>query len=351
MGAYQAGAYEGLAEAGIEVEWVVGLSIGAINASLIAGNEPERRVERLREFWQRVSEGPFIAPAALEPFRPVFERMYVAGAATFGVPGFFSPRVPSPYAATAGTQGALSFYDSAPLAQTLAELVDFDLVNRDRVRLSLGAVDVRSGERVYFDNARVALSAAHVAASSALPPAFAPVEIDGDFYWDGGLASGSAVWYVFDEAPHAGALVLQLDLFDSRGDVPQDMEQVQERAKDIQYASKQRLSWERIREREELRGSLRRVLERLPPELHRDDDVRRLARISAAPSLRWVRLVNRRTSNSSPFKDADYSRATVNELWNAGREDIRSTLRGEAWETATLRVPGVFFVDASSSTG
>jgi NTE family protein len=192
LGAYQAGAYEGLAEAGLEPNWITGVSIGAINAALIAGNPPKKRVERLRAFWNRVStSAPLDVPAALDPMRTVFNRMSAAGALAFGINGFFSPRVPPPFFAADGSTNALSFYDTEPLKRTLEELVDFDLINNHSIRLSVGAVKVRTGDSVYFDNRHRKIGADHIRASGSLPPGFPPVTIDGEEYWDGGIVSNS----------------------------------------------------------------------------------------------------------------------------------------------------------------
>ena len=179
LGAYQAGVYEGLVEAGVAPTWVVGISIGAINASLIVGNPPERRVERLREFWQRVSRDVVPPlPAWLDSLRPAANYMAAMSAATFGIRAFFTPRMPPASFAADGTEGALSMYDTAPLTATLEELVDFDLINSGKVRLSLGAVDVRKGTSVYFDTKSTQIHADHVRASGALPPGFPPVMIE-----------------------------------------------------------------------------------------------------------------------------------------------------------------------------
>ena len=216
LGAYQAGVYEGLVEAGVAPTWVVGISIGAINASLIVGNPPERRVERLREFWQRVSRdvGPPL-PAWLDSLRPTVNYMSAMSAATFGIPAFFTPRMPPASFAADGTEGALSVYDTTPLKATLEELVDFDLINSGQVRLSLGAVDVRKGTSIYFDTKSTQIHADHVRASGALPPGFPPVTIDGEHYWDGGVVSNTPITYVsdaktFDHRPHHSGRRLQL---------------------------------------------------------------------------------------------------------------------------------------------
>ena len=202
LGAYQAGVYEGLVEAGIEPSWVVGISIGAINAALIVGNPPERRIERLREFWRRISVnvGPPLPPW-LDSFRPAVNHMAAMSAATIGVAGFYRPRMPPASFAADGTEAALSVYDTTPLKATLEELVDFDLINHGQVRLSLGAVNVCKGTSTYFDTNNTLINADHVRASGALPPGFAPVAIDGKHYWDGGVVSNTPITYVVDEKP------------------------------------------------------------------------------------------------------------------------------------------------------
>ena len=282
LGAYQAGVYEGMAERGFAPDWVAGVSIGAINAALIAGNPPQRRIERLRAFWDRVSSSvPLTVPLILDPLRVAFNRLSATATATFGVPGFFVPRFPPPFFASEGTPETLSIYDTAPLRETLQELVDFDLINRKGTRMSLGAVNIRSGNSVYFDNRDQVLAADHVIASGALPPGLPAVVIDGEHYWDGGLVSNSPLWYVLDDSPRINAMIVQVDLFSARGDLPVDLDQVLERAKDIQYSSKTRFNTNRIRELEGLRAALGRLLEKLPPHLRDDLDYRMLA-----PSLR-----------------------------------------------------------------
>src|SRR5258706_5507440 len=243
LGAYQAGVYEGIAESGLAPDWIAGVSIGAINAALIAGNRPKDRLGRLREFWNRVSScTPLVAPALLDPLRLSLNRVSATTAATFGAPGFFVPRVPPAFLAPDGTPEALSVYDTSPLRETLQELVDFDLLNCKSVRLSVGAVDVRTGNSVYFDNQDLTLGPEHVMASGSLPPGFPPTEIDGAYYWDGGLVSNSPLMYVFDVSPQLNALIVQVDLFSAAGELPTNLDQVLERAKDIQYSSKTRLN-------------------------------------------------------------------------------------------------------------
>jgi NTE family protein len=332
LGAYQAGAYEGLAEAGVIPDWIAGVSIGAINAALIAGNPPERRVERLREFWNRVSSmAPFVPPVSTGPFRLTLNQFSSATAATFGVPGFFIPRLPSAFFGGAGGDSTPSVYQTDALGRTLEELVDFSLINKGSTRLSLGAVNVKQGNSVYFDSRETPIGVDHVRASGALPPGFPSVKIDGDYYWDGGLVSNSPLWYVLDSAPQMNALIVQVDLFDAQGELPNTLDGVMEREKDIRYSSKTRFNTKRVKELAELRAALGRLLAKLPSELAADADVKLLAEASKAGRITVAHLINRRLKYSSQLKDCEFSRATVTELWSAGLEDVRQAAKKAGW--------------------
>jgi NTE family protein len=331
LGAYQAGAYEGLVEAGISPTWVVGISIGAINSALIAGNPPERRVERLREFWQRMSVevGPPLQ-AWLDPLRPVANYMAAMSATAFGIPAFYTPRVPPPWFAADGAEDALSVYDTAPLVSTLEQLVDFDLINNGPVRLSLGAVNVCKGSSVYFDSETTVIQPDHVRASGALPPGFPPVTIVGEHYWDGGVVSNSPITYVADQKPMTTARIIQIDNFSAEGEFPRNLGLVMERAKDIQYASRTRFNVNRLEEFSDLMQAARRVLDKLPAELKSDPDVKKLAGACDERSWTIIRLINQRPSRSGAVKDYEFSRATIEEAWAAGLEDVRRSVAG--WE-------------------
>ena len=350
LGAYQAGVYEGMTERGITPDWVTGVSIGAINGALIAGNPVERRLERLREFWDRVSSGnPLATLADFEPLRTGLNRLSALAAATFGVPGFFSPRIPPPLFARDGTPGALSIYDTAPLRKTLEDLIDFDLLNhRQRVRLSVGAVHVTTGNSIYFDNRDHGITVDHIIASGSLPPGFPAITIDGEQYWDGGLVSNSPLWYVLDDAPDISALILQVDLFSAKGQLPDNLDQVQERAKDIQYSSKTRFNTKRGQELENMRLALDRLLKKIPRELHADADYKLLQqRIGSKRQITIAHLINRRFGHSTNSKDYEFSRATVRQLWAAGLEDVRRTCAHTEWARALTPVDGMQVFDLS----
>jgi len=351
LGAYQAGVFEGMHEQGFAPDWVTGVSIGAINGALIAGNPPEKRIERLREFWDRVSSGmPVVAPAQLDPVRIALNRLSAATAATFGVPGFFVPRVPPAFLAPDGSPGALSVYDTSPLRATLEELVDFNLLNdRRRIRLSVGAVDVHTGNSIYFDNRRGKLAVEHVMASGSLPPGFPPIEIDGSHYWDGGLVSNSPLSYVLDDSPQISALIVQVDLFSARGDLPVNLDQVLERAKDIQYSSKTRFNTKRVKELEEMRHALGRLMTKVPGKLRGDPDYKLLQPIAELKrQVTIAHLINRRFSTSTNAKDYEFSRTTVRQLWDAGLDDVRRTCGHREWLKAREVVSGVRTFDLTA---
>ncbi|EEF61419.1 patatin-like phospholipase family protein [Pedosphaera parvula] len=346
LGSYHAGVYEALAEAGMLPTWVVGISIGAINAAIIAGNPPERRVERLREFWYRVSAyAPLTPPPVLDPIRPFLDRLSVLSGATCGIPGFYVPRHPSPLLMPSASPNELSFYDTSPLEPTLEELVDFDLLNSGKMRLSLGATNVRTGESKYFDTRDIRITSRHVMASGALPPAFPGVEIDGEEYWDGGLVSNTPITYVWDQKPLTTALIVQVNLFPNKGEKPHDMVQVLERIKDIQYSSKQRFSTDRLREIGELRASIGRLLAKMPAHLKDNPDVMRIA--TQYDDRKWTVafLTDTHRSTSGQWKDAEFSRATVNERWAGGVEAIRLSLANREWTFPAAEIPGVRVFD------
>jgi NTE family protein len=345
LGAYHAGVYEGLAATGFSPDWVVGISIGAINAALIAGNPPERRADRLREFWNLVSgQAPFVLPAAMDFARPMMNRMAATQAMFFGIPGFFVPRMPPPQFAPEGTLAALSYYDTEPLRATLNELVDFDRINGGDVRLSLGSVNARTGESVYFDSEDHSITASHVMASGALPPGFPPVEVDGEYYFDGGIMSNTPLQHVAKDF-RMDALIVQVDLFSGLGELPKNINQVQERVKDIQFQSKTRISYAQMREIEALRSTLAEVLGRLPSDLRSDPQVQKLEEISRRGAVSLIRLVNRHDTKSSDFKDYEFSRATVDELWRAGHGDIERVLKHPDTCRVTEMGNGVRFFD------
>ena len=333
LGAYQAGAYEALAAAGQEPEWVAGISIGAINAALIAGNKPENRVKRLRDFWEKVSSG--LQGSSFLPGhhgRSLFNETSSWLATLFGVPGFFTPRFPPPIFAMPATEAALSFYDTAPLRATLSELIDFDRLNIDGIRVSVGAVNVESGNIRFFDTLKDKLNADHIMASGALPPGFPPVVIDGQSYWDGGLVSNTPLQYVIDEARGEKSLcIFQVDLFPARGANPKSILEAAEREKEIRYSSRTRFNTTAAQNIQRFSKAAQRLVAKLPDALRNDPDAKILLENSCGPAVTVMHLINRPTELDSQSKDYEFSRLSVEEHWEAGRKDVEQSLAHPDW--------------------
>ncbi len=347
LGAYQAGAYAALAESGHRPSWVAGISIGAINAAIIAGNPPERRAERLHEFWNGVSAGLVGRP--LVPglvARSIFNEGSAALAALVGVSGFFTPRLPPAPLQPAGSLEAISYYDTTPLLRTLERLVDFDLLNSGDVRLSVGAVNVGNGNFAYFDTRRMRIEAKHIMASGALPPGFPPVEIDGQFYWDGGLVSNTPLQYVLDSGGDGEDLcVFQVDLFSARGPQPQAIWEIEHREKDIRFSSRTRLNTDIFKNAQKLRRAAMRLSEKLPEELRDDPDAKLLRAAGCEATVTIVHLIHRRAAYTTGSKDYEFSRISVEDHWRSGEADVRRTLRQPAWVNRTRPEDGVQIFD------
>ncbi len=346
LGAYQAGVYEELTANGHTPDWVSGISIGAINAALIAGNPPERRVERLRHFWEMLSSRLLAEPVVPgEQARSFFNEASASFAAMFGLPGFFEPRVPPAISFPPGAPEALSVYATQPLRRTIEELVDFDLINSGKTRLSVGAVNIRTGNFAYFDNRQQPIGPDHIMASGALPPGFPPIEIDGEFYWDGGLVSNTPLQYVLDEVPRPDMLVFQVDLFSATGPMPRTLSEVSEREKDIRYSSRTRLNTDVFRQNQSLRRAAHRLAAKLPENLKGDPDARLLQEVSCNAAVTIVHLIHRRKNYYTQSKDFEFSRHSVNEHWESGTEDVRRTLRHRAWQARAKPTEGVTVFD------
>jgi NTE family protein len=338
LGAYQAGVFEALAAAGWVPDWIAGISIGAINAALIAGNPPEQRIDKLHRFWDRVSsrlQAPAFVPNG--PIRRWFSEVSAGITATTGLPGFFTPRLVPPALSPPGSPEAISIYDTKPLRDTLAELVDFDLINHARaIRFSVGAVNVRTGNFVYFDNRDTTITVDHVMASGALPPGFAPVVIDGEAYWDGGIVSNTPLQHVLDHldghADQVDATIFQVDLFPARGPLPRTLTDAVQREKDIRFSSRTRLNTDLNREVERLRAAARRLVSKLPAELQSDPDALLLAAQKNPGAITVLQLINRSDPWESQSKDYEFSRATVEGHWAAGKADVEQSLADPRWK-------------------
>ena len=334
LGAYQAGACEALAIHARQPDWVAGISIGAINAALIAGNPPEQRIERLRTFWERITSQWSGVPWGLTgsqvpgPAAPWLHEWSAAWGAVFGLPGFFSPRLGA--AAWPGPMASPSFYETAPLHETLLELVDFDRLNDGPMRISVGAVDVQSGNFAYFDNCHARLGPQHIMASAALPPGFPAIEVQGRSYWDGGLVSNTPLSHVVDNLSGEDATIFQIDLFSARGDLPRTLAQVAEREKDIRFSSRTRLVTDMLRDRHELHRRIRALAAMLPAARRDDPVVQQLLAGTDDTSVTLVHLIHRHKGGESQTKDYEFSRATMLGHWQAGRGDMTHSLHSLA---------------------
>ena len=322
LGAYQAGVYRALDELELHPNWVAGISIGAVNAAIIAGSPPELRVSRLEEFWRSVSYRSWW------PWRPAGDELLrfhntlgVMSTAVFGNPGVFRARSLSPWLARPGTDAAVSYYDPEPLRRTLERLVDFDRIRDGETRLSIGALNVRTGRTRYFDSAVEPIGPDHVLASSALPPTFPAVEIDGELYWDGGIESNTPLTAVLDATPRADTLCFMLDLFSPEGRVPTRMNEVMPRQSDIAFASRSDWSVANFKEKHELRRAIGALYHQLPEEMRRNPAIAALAEQGCTTTMNIVRLAYRASIPEVELKDADFSQSSIDGRMRAGYED------------------------------
>ena len=351
LGAYQAGVFEALCKSYAEPTWVAGISIGAINAALIAGNPIHTRIARLREFWELVSSAlPLHGIANRVNARETLNEASATQGMLFGVPGFFAPRFPPAPFQPRGTLEAISYYDTAPLLQTLERLVDFDLINSGSVRLSVGAVNVRSGNFEYFDSDKQRIDARHIMASGALPPGFAPIEIDGEHYWDGGLVSNTPLQYVLDQPAKRRRVVFQVDLFAATGELPTTLAEVTEREKDIRFSSRTRLNTTNELDRQVIAQAARRLRAKLPPDLRDDPDARALSHLGSEAAVDVVHLIYRSKHYESQSKDYEFSRVSVQEHWDSGLDDMAHTLHDPRWVNHLPDASGVHVFDLTSDS-
>jgi len=335
LGAYQAGVYEALSEAGIHPDWVAGISIGAINSAIIAGNPPEKRVEKLRGFWELVTNDvlgrwmkDFLTSSMQGDWlRGLLNQVSANSAMLSGVPGFFKPRHPPAWLHPTGTIEATSFYDTAKLKSTLESLVDFDRINARETRFSVGAVNVRSGNFVYFDSTTHTIRPEHVIASGALPPGFAAVKIDGESYWDGGLVSNTPLQWVLDSTPRRDTLAFQVDLWSARGEFPGNLDEVQTRQKEIQYSSRTRANTDQFKRAQRIRNIVAALLESLPDDLKEESNAKLLRSIADRKVYNMVHLIYRAKTYEGNSKDYEFSRSSMETHWRAGYHDTVRTLR------------------------
>jgi len=350
LGAYQAGVYEALHEAGIEPDWIIGTSIGAINASLIACNEPENRVARLREFWQRMAHKALWHQSSAWPL--LSQTLSYWNTLGHGIPGFFEPN----YRAFWGTHLRLGaeeagYYTTAPLEKTLLQLADFSLVNRGRPRLTVGAAHVRTSRMHYFDSLQMPLGVRHVMASGALPPAFPAVRIDGELYGDGGILSNTPTEVVFEENPRRNSLIFAVHMWNPVGPEPETIWDVVHRQKDIQYSSRVATHIARQMETHRLRHVIRELLPHIPEPVRSSPAVRELAGWGCLTRMHVVRLLAPRLGNEDHTKDVDFSPSGIRRRWEAGYASTQRAISRAPWQGEFNPLDGVILHEAEDGAG
>ena len=351
LGAYQGGVYQALAEANLHPDWVAGISIGAVNSALIAGNPPEQRVDKLRAFWETVSGPPAGLPyfasldLADETSHTLINQVRAFGTLVAGAPGFFTPRLPPPYLQPLGAPGALSYYDVTPLKATLERLADFDRINDRAMRFSVGAVNVRSGNFVYFDNTTHQIRPEHVMASGSLPPGFPATVIDGEHYWDGGLVSNTPLQWVLDSGPRLDTLAFQVDLWNARGELPRNLMESESRQKEIRYSSRTRAASDQFKKQQLLRRAVAKLLAHIPAELQHTPEAELLAKEADGKVYNLIQLIYHAQNYEGTSKDYEFSRRTMQEHWSAGYNDAVRTLRHPEVLMRPEGMDGVFTFD------
>ncbi len=357
LGAYQAGVYEALAEANLQPDWVAGISIGAVNSAIIAGNSPENRVAKLRQFWEHITSENIwdsVNSLSAEAFQGDTSRTFLnqfnsASSLINGVTGFFKPRFPSPWFAQSGSVAATSYYDNSALKGLLASLVDFDRVNSGETCLSVSAVDIRTGNFVYFDTRTHVIKPEHIMASGALPPGFPAVEIEGEYYWDGGLVSNTPLQWVVDSRERQDTLAFQVDLWSAEGEMPGNMAEVMTRQKEILYSSRTRAATDRFRHTQTMRHTFANLYEKLPPNLKNSPEAKTLAASAAGRKVyNIVHLIYKARNYEGNAKDYEFSRRSMEEHWKAGYNATVRTLRYPQVLERPTNHDGVFTFDINN---
>src|ERR1700744_3230362 len=332
LGAYQAGVYQAMHEAAIEPDWVSGVSIGAVNSAIIAGNTPENRLERLTTFWSRITDRPVWLHT---PDGDIFRQLRNATSSFYttmlGQPGFFTPNKISPWLSPAGAKNATSYYDNAPLRETLQELVDFDLLNSKRCRFSVGAVNVAPGNFIFFDNHKHVTEPEHIMASGALPPAFAPVKIGLDYFWDGGIVSNTPLQHLLAQDDDTNSLVFQVDLFSATGALPRTIQDVMGREKDIMYSSRTRQVTDMFQRLQRWKTRAYRALLKIPDADLTDEERSMRDKLARLPALPLLQLVYQQKAYEGNAKDYEFSGTSMREHWQSGHEDTSRTLERKHW--------------------
>jgi NTE family protein len=344
LGSYQAGVYEALASSEYLPDWVAGISIGAINAAIIVGNQPDDRLEHLRAFWNEITGHTSSWPDGLGwPFAAWQRQASAFMAVMYGQPGFFAPRQVYDWFSP---EKRISYYDTSALKGTLERLVDFERINKAKdIRLSVGAVNVRTGQFTYFDSVKMPIRPEHIMASGALPPGFPPVEIDGEHYWDGGLYSNTPLEYVIDYSPRSSRLAFQVDVFQPAGWLPTNLDETSEREKDIRYASRTQSCTNVARDKHHVRHAINELHKLLPPEIANTEEAERLYELGCVTEMDIVQLLYRPSEPEGHSKDYEFSRSSMERRWRQGMADAQAALRASPWLAPMPKELGVRVFD------
>jgi NTE family protein len=351
LGAYQAGVYQALHEHGLEPDWVSGVSIGGINAALIAGNTQENRLKRLQEFWNLVSRedlGRFIHA------QEGFERAHTLGSSLLtllhGQPGFFTPRHINPWLNPHGGEEATSFYDTTPLKKTLLKLVDFELLNEGPILFAAGAVNVASGNFIYFDNRYTVIEPEHIMASGALPPALPMVEINNSYFWDGGIVSNTPLGHLLDREDRLNSLVIQIDLLSARGKIPTDMHEVLARYKDIMYSSRTRANTDHYKRLRHWQNVARAALEQIPAQERTAEQEKTYHDLLTLPDITLLHLIYQQKPHEGHTKHFDFSKRAMKAHWEAGYRDTTPLFEHPELLAMPTRGDGLVIHDVRKAT-
>ncbi len=353
LGAYQAGVYQALHEHGLTPDWVVGTSIGAVNAAIIAGNVRPDRVRQLRAFWNEVAHNDLLDMRRVpDPARRFNTMLITIDSVARGVPGFYSTRWFNPFFIGWPVPAEeASFYDTAALEQTLTRLIDLDVLNAPGgVRLTVSAIKVTCGRLHNFDTARQEVGIKHVMASGALPPGFPPVRVDGDLYWDGGLYSNTPLETVLTDEPRVDTVCFMVDLWSGEGPEPLTMEQVHTRQKDVMYASRSQRHIDAYLRGHRLRSLIRMLRKNVPEGALSEDELRELDTVGRDTTMHIVRLTYAGRDWQMASKDINFSKGSIDWRWEQGYLDALRAIEHGGWRDEAPEGAGVLVHEVGPPT-
>lgn len=337
LGAYQVGAFQAIHERGYVPNYLTGVSIGAINCSIIAGNAREKQVEKLMEFWNTITPNTwhdhFSHFNGIDLFRHVNNSISAMHSVFLGLDGFFKPRYLIPNEFSSDTPDNLSYYDTSELRKTLEKLIDFERINSKEVTLCLGAVNVASGEMTFFNNQLMTITPDHIMASCSLPPGFPATKIDNEYYWDGGIYANTPLVTVLDALPEEDTLCFVVDCYSLKGRLPETMDQIEERQKDIRYASHSRRLTNVYGSRQNLQAAITLLAQHLTPEAQNDPEIQKIVQLGNQKRFSVVHIIYRGTPFAHSFKDYNFGRSVINLRLKTGYENAMRVLDNPEWET------------------